>query len=403
MTLANTWQTKTLKQLAAINYGKSPAQILDDYGQYPVLGTGGEQRRGNNYLYEGDSIILGRKGTIDRVFLASGKFWTIDTAYYLSNFVDAFPRWLFYSLQTQDLRQLNEATGVPSLARETLYKIQISTPPPKEQEKIAEILSTMDRAIEQTEALIAKQECIKTGLMQDLLTSGIDEHGNLRLESTHEFKESPLGRIPIEWDVKELASIVDEGITYGIVQAGPHIEGGIPYIRTGDMAGNSISVDQLLRTSPKIAKSYTRSQVHIGDIVFALRATVGKVLPIPDDIDGANLTQGTAKISPGKSLKSDFLLCVLKASYVQKQIQLEQKGTTFMEITLGSLRKVKVAVPRTNDEQVNIAKIIMAAEMQQEKYHKQMEKLSSIKTALMQDLLTGKKRVTPLLALNTNL
>ena len=68
-----------------------------------------------------------------------------------------------------------------------------------EQAKIAEVLSTVDRAIEQTEALIAKQQRIKTGLTQDLLTRGIDEHGNIRSEKAHEFKDSPLGRIPVEW------------------------------------------------------------------------------------------------------------------------------------------------------------------------------------------------------------
>ena len=71
----------------------------------------------------------------------------------------------------------------------------------EEQTKIAEVLSTIDTAIEQTEALIAKQQRIKTGLMQDLLTKGIDEHGNIRSEATHTFKDSPLGRIPAEWEV----------------------------------------------------------------------------------------------------------------------------------------------------------------------------------------------------------
>ena len=75
-----------------------------------------------------------------------------------------------------------------------------------EQTKLAEILSTVDRAIEQTEASIAKQQRIKTGLMQDLLTRGIDEHGNLRSESTHKFKNSPLGKIPVEWNVEALES-----------------------------------------------------------------------------------------------------------------------------------------------------------------------------------------------------
>ena len=69
----------------------------------------------------------------------------------------------------------------------------------REQSMIVRVLSTVDRAIEQTETLIAKYQRIKTGLMQDLLTRGIDEHGNLRSEQTHEFKDSPLGRIPVEW------------------------------------------------------------------------------------------------------------------------------------------------------------------------------------------------------------
>ena len=74
----------------------------------------------------------------------------------------------------------------------------------------------MDRAIEQTEALIAKQQRIKTGLMQDLLTRGIDEHDNIRSEQTHQFKDSPLGRIPMEWDdplIENIAVHVGSGVT----------------------------------------------------------------------------------------------------------------------------------------------------------------------------------------------
>ena len=193
------WVCKTLRNLATINYGRSPKEILSADGLYPVVGTGGTERYGDAFLYDGDSIILGRKGTIDRVLFVTGRFWTIDTAYFLSDFSDTQPRWLFYVLQNLHLRQLNEATGVPSLSRDLLYKIEVETPPKPEQTKIAEILSTVDQAIDQTEALIAKQQRIKIGLMRDLLTLGIDKDGNLRSEDTHEFKDWPLGRIPVEW------------------------------------------------------------------------------------------------------------------------------------------------------------------------------------------------------------
>ena len=86
----------------------------------------------------------------------------------------------------------------------------------KEQEKIAEVLSTIDRAIAQTEAIITKQQRIKTGLMQDLLTKGIDENGNIRSEATHEFKDFAIGRIPIEWDTlkaKDVCLLITKGTT----------------------------------------------------------------------------------------------------------------------------------------------------------------------------------------------
>ena len=202
------WICKTLRDLTTINYGKSPKEVLSVDGSYPVVGTGGTERYGDGFLYDGDSIILGRKGTIDRVHFVTGRFWTIDTAYFLSDFTATQPRWLFYFLQNLDLTQLNEATGVPSLSRDLLYKIEVETPPTTEQSKIAEILSTVNQAIEQTEALIAKQQRIKTGLMRDLLTRGLDENGNLRSEGTHKFKDSLLGRIPMEWEVKEIQELL---------------------------------------------------------------------------------------------------------------------------------------------------------------------------------------------------
>ena len=296
----------------------------------------------------------------------------------------------------EDLRKLIQGTSINGIVRKDLSNYPLDLPPLTQQHQIAEILSTLDEAIEQTEALIAKQQRIKTGLMQDLLTRGIDEHGNLRSEQTHQFKDSPLGRIPVDWEVKELNDLVDEPITYGIVQAGPHIENGIPYIRTGDMAGEIIQVSQLLRTSPKIAKSYKRSSIYPGDIIFALRATVGKVLTVNEELSGANLTQGTAKISPRDSVDSIFLLWAMRTSQVQNAIRLEQKGTTFMEITLGDLRRIKLALPKEKHEQFVIGKQLELHERSRRNFLEQKRKLQSVKTALMQNLLTGERRVTKL-------
>lgn len=308
--------------------------------------------------------------------------------------------YLFYWLESIRPRVLNLAsqTTQSNLNATTVKGFVVFHPAAlQEQSKIAEILSTVDQAIEQTEALIAKQQRIKTGLMQDLLTRGIDEHGQLRTEQTHAFKDSPLGRIPVEWEVYPLSSLVDELITYGIVQAGPHIEGGIPYIRTGDMSGDEIVKSSLLCTSVAIASAFERSRVNEGDIVFSLRANVGKVLPIDEELAGSNLTQGTAKISPNAEVVSAFLIHALRGEMVQDQLRLVEKGTTFMEITLTDLRSIKVAFAVDELEQKNIAKCLDACHSVSEQNTKELGKLKSLKASLMQDLLTGRKRVTDLL------
>lgn len=307
-------------------------------------------------------------------------------------------QWSIYSALRQTARNsMTGSAGQQRVPTDFFDKFCVPKFSKPEQTKIAEILSTVDRAIEQTEALIAKQQRLKTGLMQDLLTRGIDEHGNLRSEQTHEFKDSPLGRIPVEWEVLPLSQLVDELITYGIVQAGPNIEDGVPYIRTGDMCGEEIDLDRLLRTSLKIAKSYKRSEVRVGDIVFALRATVGKVMSIHHALDGANLTQGTAKISPKASVDGSFLIQAMRMDMVLDQIRLCEKGTTFMEISLTDLRGILVAIPQQTPEQVSIAAKLQRADEVKSQYLKSVQKLRALKTALMQDLLTGRRRVTAML------
>lgn len=395
--MLETWKKKKLKELAIINYGKSPKEIIAEDGNVPILGTGGVERFGKDYLYDGESVILGRKGTIDKPNYINGKFWVIDTAYFLSGFNDANVKWLYYFLTTVDLRSMNEATGVPSLSRDFLYKLEIPTPPKDEQRQIAAILSCIDRVIDLTEALIAKQQRLRTGLMQKLLTKGIDEHGKLRSEATHEFKDSPWGRIPKEWEVRKLADLVKAPITYGIVQAGPHVEDGVPYIRTGDMSGDKLLAEGLLRTSQRIAASFKRSEVHTDEIVFALRATVGKVLEVPEELDGANLTQGTARIAPSNKLNGRFLLWAMRSRYFLDQIELSKKGTTFFEITLGDLRELKIRLPQNRFEQDEIARVLSLQENQIKCEKEQHRKLIRLKTGLMQNLLTGKIRVNALL------
>jgi len=392
------WQKKSLRDLATINYGQSPSEILSDDGPYPVVGTGGSERRGNDYLHDGESIILGRKGTIDRVYFATGRFWTIDTAYYLTDFTESVPRWLYYFLHTIDLRQMNEATGVPSLSRDLLYKIEIPTPPKHEQTKIAEILSTVDRAIEQTKALIAKQQRIKTGLMQDLLTRGIDERGNLRTEQTHKFKDSPLGRIPDSWEVAPFGSRV-ESSAFGprFPSTAYSDSGNFALLRTTDLDDfGNISYNQMPRASLDM-KAFQQHILERKDLLITRSGTIG----VPAVFEGFDIP-----VIPGAFIIRFRLVLKLAVpeywrSYFNWEIgrhrlMLQAEGGVQKNLRGSAVNNMAMAFPSVNEQHAAVALLNQPAYDKQRLLHR-LAKVQSLKSALMQDLLTGKKRVTALL------
>lgn len=315
------------------------------------------------------------------------------------------PRFIFHLSQWERFRVaalqfMSGSAGQQRVASEFFYKYRVAKFTEDEQSIISNILDDIGTQIRETETIIAKLQQVKQGLLHDLLTRGVDENGELRpsYEDAPElYTSTSQGKIPKTWDLKTLASYTSSLITYGIVQAGPHIAGGIPYIRTGDMSGSQLSKLGMLCTTKKIAASYSRSKVNAGDIVMAIRATVGKVLPVPVDLDGANLTQGTARISPNTSTDASFLLWAIRHQRTQNAIVSEIKGTTFAEITLTALRMVLVAGPKEKSEQVLIGNQLNAAANRIDQELLMLQKLKIKKSGLMDDLLTGKKRVTDLL------
>ena len=165
------------------------------------------------------------------------------------------------------------------LAIGTIEKLDVPTPPPDEQAKIAEVLSTVDRAIEETEALVAKQQRIKTGLMQDLLTRGIDEHGNLRSEQTHKFKDSPLGRIPVEWDVTLLDSLAVRGSGHTPNKQRPaYWNGGIKWVSLADSRKlDDLYISETDKEISELGLKNSSAVLHpAGTVILSRDAGVGK-------------------------------------------------------------------------------------------------------------------------------
>ena len=170
---ASGWTVQKLGDILEIRHGKNQREVETPEGSYPILGTGGIIGRTNAYLYDKPSVLIGRKGTIDRPQYMDTPFWTIDTLFYTSISDSALPRFIFYVFCTINWQQYNAATGVPSLAASTIESIKIQLPPLAEQRKITDILQAVDADMEVINYRIESLRTQKRGLMQKLLTGEV--------------------------------------------------------------------------------------------------------------------------------------------------------------------------------------------------------------------------------------
>lgn len=276
------------------------------------------------------------------------------------------------------------AHGLLNVTPSEFMNVSVVCPPLPEQKKIAAILSSVDDAIAATQAVIDQTRKVKEGLLQDLLTRGI---GHIR------FKQTEIGVIPEGWEVKRLENVVTSPITYGIVQAGVHVNDGVPYIRVSDMTGFELSPQGMLRTAPELAAKFKRSEVRAGEVVCALRGVIGHVMRVPEALDGANLTQGTARIAPDcRILSQEYLLWAMRSPVVNSQALCEAKGSALKEISLNSLKKLLIPIP-CKEEQLRIVENLNAVLLCERFCCEKKEQYKDVKRGLMQDLLSGDVRI----------
>jgi len=168
------WVEKKIGDCLIVSHGQSQKGIEILNGKYPILATSGEIGRTNYYLYDKPSVLIGRKGTIDRPLFMEIPFWTIDTLFYTIINDDFSTKYLYYLFCMIEWNKYNEASGVPSLSAKVIENIDIILPTTiEEQTAIASILSDMDAEIDALTKKLNKIKQIKQGMMSELLTGRI--------------------------------------------------------------------------------------------------------------------------------------------------------------------------------------------------------------------------------------
>ena len=294
------------------------------------------------------------------------------------------------------------------ISRSNLGKLPIPEPDLNEQGLIAQVLDTLDTAIHETEAIIAKLKAVKQGMLHDLLTRGIAANGELRptqAEVPHLYKWSPLGWIPKDWEEVTLGEIARR--SGGLLQTGPfgsqlhaheYVLDGIPVIMPQDMVNGEVSVASIARISQRKATALSRHRVQPNDLVFSRRGDLSRCVAIEEEHLGWLCGTGCllARL-PGHEVNGYWLALVYTQPGIQTQVMGRAVGSTMANLNTSILAAITIARPPVT-EQSEIARRLKSLNKRIRFEEEELEKRQFEKSGLMDDLLTGRVRVTPLLA-----
>jgi type I restriction enzyme S subunit len=301
---------------------------LKNDGPYLVYGANGVIGKHTSYNHEEAQVLVTCRGATCGAINVSAPFsWINGNAMVIKpreNNVDL--AYLKYYLESGiDIKKVITGAAQPQITRQSLSLLKVDLPPLAEQQRIASILDKAELVKRKRELTINKFEVLVESTFVNIF-GDVENHLSVG-------------------NFINLSDATKKIVTYGIVQAGPHLADGVPYIKTGDIKNGEILVNRLSRTSIEIANAYTRSEISTNDIVMSIRATVGTTALVPSALNGANLTQGTARISARADIEPLYLLHYLRHPVIQQWIQRHVKGATFREITLTKLRELPVHIP----------------------------------------------------------
>lgn len=363
------WEIKQLGEVCPLQRGFDLPADKVEKGRFPVVYSNGILSYHTDYMVKGPGVVTGRSGSIGKVTFVENDYWPHNTSLWVTDFKGNDVKFIYYFLQNFNLKKYSSGSGVPTLNRNDLHIQNVAVPPLAEQRKIAEVLSTWDKAIELQTAIIDKLTLRKKGLMQQLLT------GKKRLKGFSDV-----------FNLSSLKSLIDE------VSVRNGKQEGIPVLSVTNTRG---FVSQLEQFDKEVASednsnykivykgqfAYNPSRINVGSIDILRTFERGLLSPM----------YIVFKVDERK-LSADYLCQQLKSWWFVGHISNFVQGSVRDSLSFDGLCSMKFFIPSIK-EQNAIAEILSSADREIEKEKKKLEALKQQKKGLMQQLLTGKKRV----------
>ncbi|AYN12815.1 restriction endonuclease subunit S [Pseudomonas putida] len=394
------WSVRRLKFMARIQNGKDYKEVVSDEG-FPVIGSGGEFAKANSYLYSGESVLLGRKGTIDRPLYINGPFWTVDTMFYTEVLSGISAKYLFYCVLTINFLKYATSTALPSMTQQDLGAIPFAVPDHEEQITIARFL---DFKTAQIDALIAKKKALldklaekRTALISHAVTNGLDPSVPMKSSGV-----AWLGDIPAHWKrilMVRVISKIEQGWSPSCDEREASLdEWGV--LKSG-CVNYGVFQEQEHKTLPPGTDPIPSLEVKEGDILMC-RASgskhlIGSVAKVGKCRSKLIFSDKTYRIALRPNIiDSEFFVLSMRSKYLREQIELSISGADGLanNIPQSSVKGYQIVLPSSVEEQKAISNFLneksKSIEMQEVKVEEAIERLKEYRAALITNSVTGK-------------
>lgn len=387
------WEVRRLKFVAEIQNGRDYKEVESSEG-YPVFGSGGVFRFATEYLYDGESVLFGRKGTIDKPLYVNEKFWTVDTMFYSVILEQTHGRFLYFFATTMQFNLLATQTALPSITQTDLGNYLISYPTYQEQQTIAQFL---DHKTQQIDQLIAKKQTLidklneqRIGLITHAVTKGLNPAVTLE-DSGVEW----LGEVPKHWDIRRLKFVM-ESFGGGTPNTSNDLywNGDIPWVSPKDMKTKIITKTQDNITQLGLEQSSSKMIKENAVLMVVRSGILRHSIPVAINIVPVSINQDMKALIPDDTvLMPQYLQFFIDGNQKDLLDKWSKQGCTVESIESDYMLNSMMVLPPL-EEQTQIvdhldkerARIDRMVELNQQT----IDKLKEYRTALITAAVTGK-------------
>jgi len=383
--LPTEWATVRLGDIATARYGKAKPPSS---GNVPVIGSGGVYAWADQCLVEFQTVIIGRKGTAGEIWVPKGPCWPSDTTFFLEWKTEVDVAFVASYLRLHKPSGQHAKTTLPSLQKHQVEEIIVPLPPLYEQRAIARVLSTIQRAIEATDRVIAAARQLKRSLMRHLFTYGpvpIAEAERIPL------KETEIGPVPEHWEVVRLKDAAQKTSQVD-PRRRPHQS--FRYVDVSSVDNNRLRIMSYASVDGSNAPSRARKLVQTKDVIFAtVRPYLKRIALVPPQLDGHICSTAfcVVRADPARA-DHDYLFFTVSEDMFVDRVAARQHGTGYPAVTDSVVLGEAIPLPPVTEQRA-IAWALTRTATKIEAEEKRKAALKELFRTMLHLLMTGRTRV----------